>query len=195
MNIEPMGTGRTGIRHTGIRHADIRYAVIDTTIGELTISAAVDNSGKDAITGLYFPQHWHLPDDDTLGRQTTLDDDPLLAAAARQLDEYLDGERTTFDFPMATSGDPFQERVWALLRQLPFGETTTYGELAERLGDKSLARVVGQAVGRNPLSIFVGCHRVLGKDGKLTGYAGGLERKRVLLALEETADAKAERLF
>lgn len=175
--------------------ANIRHAVIDTKIGDLTLSAALDATGNDAITGLYFPQHWHLPADEHLGTRTTLEADPLLATAARQLAEYLDGERTSFDFPMSTSGDAFQERVWALLRQLPFGETTTYGELAERLGDRSLARMVGQAVGRNPLSIFVGCHRVVGKDGKLTGYAGGLERKQFLLALEETADAKAERLF
>lgn len=179
--------------HTG--NADNRHAVIETKIGELTISAGADADGNDAVTGLYFPQHWHLPTDEHLGAPTTVDDDPLLATAARQLAEYLDGERTEFDFPMSTSGDAFQERVWALLRQIPFGETTTYGELAERLGDRSLARMVGQAVGRNPLSIFVGCHRVLGKDGKLTGYAGGLERKRFLLALEETADARAERLF
>lgn len=167
-----------------------RHAEINTQIGQLTIAAS-----DGAITGLYFPRHWHLPTEELLGAPTTLDADPLLATAARQLAEYLAGERTTFDFPMATSGDSFQERVWALLRQIPFGETTTYGELAEQLGDKSLARMVGHAVGRNPLSIFVGCHRVLGKDGKLTGYAGGLERKRLLLGLEETADAKAKRLF
>lgn len=180
-----MNTGPTSIRH----------AVIDTTIGELTICAAGAGSDSGAITGLYYPEHWHPPGSDVLGTRTTLEVDPLLAAAAQQVREYLAGERTSFELPLAASGDAFQSRVWALLRQIPFGETTTYGELAERLGDRSLARMVGQAVGRNPLSIFVGCHRVLGKDGTLTGYAGGLERKRVLLELEQSAQAKAERLF
>ena len=91
---------------------------------------------------------------------------------------------STFDLPTATHGSAFEERVWALLRELPFGETTTYGDLAESLGDRNLARRVGQAVGRNPLSIVVGCHRVVGKGGELRGYAGGLDRKRFLLDLE-----------
>ena len=124
-----------------------------------------------------------------------LDADPLLSEVARQLEEYLAGERTEFDIPTAAHGDAFQERVWALLRQIPFGETTTYGELAERLGDKALARMVGRAVGHNPLSIIVPCHRVVGKNSKLTGYAGGLERKQFLLDLEEPAAVKAAKLF
>jgi methylated-DNA-[protein]-cysteine S-methyltransferase len=81
-------------------------------------------------------------------------------------------------------GDTFQQRVWTLLKGIPYGETTTYGELARDLGDPALARAVGRAVGSNPLSVIVPCHRVVGKDGKLTGYAGGLERKRFLLELE-----------
>ncbi|GAA1618148.1 hypothetical protein GCM10009744_00900 [Kribbella alba] len=85
--------------------------------------------------------------------------------------------------------------MWALLDEIPFGETTTYGELAERLGDQTLAQQVGKAVGQNPLSIVVPCHRVVGKDGKLTGYAGGLKRKQFLLDLEEPATVKAGRLF
>jgi methylated-DNA-[protein]-cysteine S-methyltransferase len=100
-----------------------------------------------------------------------------------------------FDLPLAVDGDEFQRRVWAMLDEIPFGETTTYGELAERLGDKALAQRVGQAVGHNPLSIVVPCHRVVGKDGKLTGYAGGLKRKQFLLDLEEPAAVKSERLF
>ena len=87
----------------------------------------------------------------------------------------------------ATSGDRFQQRVWRLIDEIPYGETTTYGELARELGDPSLARAVGSAVGRNPLSVIVPCHRVVGKDGELTGYAGGLERKRFLLDLEAAA--------
>jgi methylated-DNA-[protein]-cysteine S-methyltransferase len=121
--------------------------------------------------------------------------DALLRLAAAQLHQYLAGERTSFDLPTATSGDPFQERVWRLLRDIPRGETVTYGELAVQLGDKSLAQSVGQAVGRNPLSVIVPCHRVVGADGRLTGYAGGLKRKQFLLDLEEPALAKAGRLF
>jgi len=167
-----------------------RHAVIDTTIGRLTICAA-----DDAVTGLYFPQHWYLPTAEFLGSLTTIDDDPLLAAAADQLREYLDGTRTTFDFPMATFGDPFQEQVWAILREIPFGQTVTYGEIAQKLGNKAFAQNVGQAVGHNPLSIFIACHRVVGTDGKLTGYAGGLERKQRLLDLEAPVEVKAGRLF
>ncbi|MEO8906660.1 MAG: methylated-DNA--[protein]-cysteine S-methyltransferase [Microbacteriaceae bacterium] len=167
-----------------------RHAVIDTTLGRLTISAA-----DDAVTGLYFPRHWYVPTAESLGTLTTIADDPLLASAAEQLAEYLDGSRTAFDFPMATAGDSFQEQVWAVLKEIPFGQTVTYGEIAQKLGNKALAQNVGQAVGHNPLSIFIACHRVLGKDGKLTGYAGGLERKRFLLDLEAPAEVKAGRLF
>ncbi|WP_308468603.1 methylated-DNA--[protein]-cysteine S-methyltransferase [Rathayibacter soli] len=167
-----------------------RHAEVDTTIGRLTICAA-----DDAVTGLYFPQHRHLPAAETLGSLTTIADDPLLASAAVQLCEYLDGTRTSFDFPMATFGDPFQEQVWAILREIPFGQTVTYGEIAQELGNKALAQKVGQAVGHNPLSIFIACHRVVGKDGKLTGYAGGLQRKQFLLDLEAPAEVKAARLF
>jgi methylated-DNA-[protein]-cysteine S-methyltransferase len=92
-------------------------------------------------------------------------------------------------------GDDFQQRVWAILREIPYGTTTTYGAIAGRLGDKALAQRVGQAVGRNPLSIVVPCHRVVGSNGWLTGYAGGLERKRRLLDLEQPMDARAGRLF
>ena len=109
---------------------------------------------------------------------------PLFARAAVQLEEYLDGRRTTFDVPVATVGDAFQEQVWRMLRGIRFGETTTYGALAERLGARALARRVGQAVGRNPVSILIPCHRVVGASGSLTGYAGGLERKQFLLELE-----------
>jgi methylated-DNA-[protein]-cysteine S-methyltransferase len=167
-----------------------RHATADTQIGELTLVAA-----DAALIGIYYPQHWVKPERATLGEAVDLGHDPLLAEAARQLREYLAGQRTTFDLPTAAHGDAFQERVWALLRQIPFGETTTYGQLAEKLGDKSLARMVGRAVGHNPLSIIVPCHRVVGKDGTLTGYAGGLERKQFLLELEEPAAAKAGRLF
>ena len=167
-----------------------RHAIAATSIGELTLVAA-----DAALIGVYYPQHWVKPERATLGDEVALESDPLLSEVARQLNDYLVGERTGFDIPTAAHGDAFQERVWALLREIPFGETTAYGDLAETLGDKSLARMVGRAVGHNPLSIIVPCHRVVGKNSKLTGYAGGLERKQFLLDLEEPAAAKAAKLF
>jgi methylated-DNA-[protein]-cysteine S-methyltransferase len=169
---------------------DTRHVVVDTLLGKITLVAA-----GESVVGLYFPHHWYLPARDTLGVEVPVADDALLSLAAGQLDEYLAGERTSFDLPAATNGDPFQERVWRLLRDIPRGETVTYGELAAQLGDKALAQSVGQAVGRNPLSVIVPCHRVVGADGRLTGYAGGLKRKQFLLDLEEPALAKAGRLF
>ncbi|HVX43097.1 MAG TPA: methylated-DNA--[protein]-cysteine S-methyltransferase [Mycobacteriales bacterium] len=166
-----------------------RHATVETTIGPLTLVA----SGA-ALTGIYFPQHWVAAERATAGAEVPAQTDPILAETARQLQEYLAGDRTAFDLPTAAAGDDFQHRVWALLAEIPFGATTTYGELAERLGDKKLARMVGRAVGYNPLSIVVPCHRVVGKGGKLTGYAGGLERKRFLLAFE-AEPAAAGRLF
>jgi len=167
-----------------------RHTRADTELGELTL-VAVD----DALTGLYFPHHWYPPADDAIGPYVRVGDDPLFTRAAAELAEYLAGRRTSFDVPISASGDPFQERVWALLEEIPYGTTTTYGALAEQLGNRSLAQRVGQAVGRNPVSIVVPCHRVVGGDGALTGYAGGLGRKRVLLNLEEPAEVRAGRLF
>jgi methylated-DNA-[protein]-cysteine S-methyltransferase len=168
-----------------------RHAIVSTQLGDLTLVAA-----DDALIGVYFPHHWVKPDQATLGEAVSAGEDPVLAEAQRQFDEYLAGERNEFDLPVKLEGgDEFQRRVWAMLDEIPRGETTTYGELAERLGDKQLAQLVGQAVGRNPVSIVVPCHRVVGKDGKLTGYAGGLKRKQFLLDLEEPATTKASRLF
>lgn len=167
-----------------------RYAIVETALGGLTLVAS-----DDSIVGLYFPQHWYLPPQGSIGPKVDARDDALLETARVQLEEYLDGARAPFEVPIATDGNPFQERVWAMLREIPFGETTTYGDLAKRLGDKALAQVVGQAVGHNPISIIIPCHRVVGSTGKLTGYAGGLERKQFLLELEEPALAKAAKLF
>jgi methylated-DNA-[protein]-cysteine S-methyltransferase len=161
-----------------------RHTRVETGLGTLTLTAA-----GDALTGVYYPHHWYPPTDEQLGEPA--DDDPLFAAAARQLAEYLTGRRTRFDLRTAAAGDAFQERVWAMIGEIPYGETTTYGEIAARLGDPALAQRVGQAVGRNPLSVVVPCHRVVGKDGGLTGYAGGLSRKKLLLDLESAG----ERLF
>jgi methylated-DNA-[protein]-cysteine S-methyltransferase len=167
-----------------------RHTLVDTQLGKVTLVT----SGS-ALTGLYFPHHWYKPAEDTFGQRVSLDGDSLLSDAAQQLVSYLNGTRTTFDLSLEAAGDTFQQQVWALLQDVPFGETTTYGALAQKLGDRSLAQSVGQAVGRNPLCVFIPCHRVLGSDGSLAGYAGGLRRKRFLLALEEPALVKAGRLF
>ena len=106
------------------------------------------------------------------------------ATAREQLDEYFGGERTEFDLPLAPVGTQFQEQVWDALRSISYGRTASYGEIARGIGYPSASRAVGMANGRNPISIVVPCHRVIGTDGKLTGYAGGVERKRFLLQLE-----------
>lgn len=112
--------------------------------------------------------------------------DPVLDAAEQQLTEYFAGERTMFDLPLASEGTEFQKKVWAELRRIPYGETASYGEIARRLGyEPVISRAVGAANGANPLPIVVPCHRVVGSDGTLTGYAGGMDRKRTLLELEQ----------
>ena len=107
------------------------------------------------------------------------------ALAAEQLLEYFRGERTVFTVPLDLSGTPFQRSVWEELHQIPYGESVSYGHIAERIGRPKAVRAVGQAVGRNPCLILVPCHRILGKDGSLTGFSAGVELKRFLLDLEE----------
>jgi methylated-DNA-[protein]-cysteine S-methyltransferase len=121
------------------------------------------------------------------GPATVATDDPVLAAAATQLDEYFAGARRRFDLPLRFIGTPFQQSVWTQLLAIPFGETRSYGQIAHRLGRPTAARAVGAANGRNPLSIVAPCHRVVGSGGALTGFAGGLAAKRYLLALEAGA--------
>jgi len=113
------------------------------------------------------------------------DDDPVLLATRTQLAEYFAGERTDFDLPLDPQGTPFQLRAWQALREIPYGETISYGEQAARLGDPNKSRAVGAANGRNPISIIVPCHRVIGSNGSLTGFGGGLPAKRLLLELEQ----------
>jgi methylated-DNA-[protein]-cysteine S-methyltransferase len=167
-----------------------RHAIVDTELGGLTVVAR----GR-ALVGVYFPEHWTMPPREAIGSRVEARGDAVISAAATQLAEYLAGERTSFDLPTATAGDVFQERVWDQLREIPRGETTTYGSIADALGPEVSPRGVGRAVGRNPLSIVVPCHRVVGSDGRLTGFAGGLERKRFLLELEEPEPALAGKLF
>ncbi|MBK0418990.1 methylated-DNA--[protein]-cysteine S-methyltransferase [Leucobacter sp. CSA1] len=180
MNTEASGTGASTTRH----------AWTGTELGELLMVAC--DAG---VTGLYFPSHRRMPDASGFGPRVDAASDPLLARTRAQLAEYFAGSRREFDVPLAPAGDEFSERVWLILREIPYGETTTYGAIAARLGEPRLAQRVGQAVGRNPVSIIVPCHRVVGADGSLTGYAGGLERKRRLLEIEEPPEAAASRLF
>jgi methylated-DNA-[protein]-cysteine S-methyltransferase len=167
-----------------------RHSIIDSPLGELTIVA-----DGEALTGIYFRHHWHRPAQDAFGAQVDAQSDPLLAEAGAQLTAYLSGDRADFNLPITLHGDERQHRVWKLLTAIPYGDTVSYSELAGALADGTTAQEVGQAVGRNPLSIVVPCHRVVGSNGQLTGYAGGLKRKQFLLDLEEPADAKAARLF
>jgi methylated-DNA-[protein]-cysteine S-methyltransferase len=167
-----------------------RNAVIDSPLGELTLVA----DGQELI-GLYFRHHWYRPSDDAFGPSVDAGDDPLLARTRAQLDEFLAGRRTGFDLPTAPRGDARQLRIWDRLTAIRYGETVTYGQLAEELADGTTAQEVGAIVGRNPLSVIVPCHRVVGKNGRLTGYAGGLARKQFLLDLEEPAGMQQARLF
>ena len=140
-----------------------------------------------ALTGLYFDGQKHQPLLATLGPRH--DDDPLAKRMAALLERYFTGEAVELEVPLAMHGTPFQKKVWAALQTIGRGRTSTYGELARQIGSPAAMRAVGAAVGRNPVSIFVPCHRVIGRDGSLTGYAGGLERKQHLLALEGALSA------
>ena len=151
------------------------HTTIASPLGEL-ILVAEDGT----LSGVDFAGHWTRPDPATFGERS----EHRLEQVEEQLAEYFAGERTSFELPTSVTGNAFQRQVWDLIDRIPYGQTTTYGELASELGNPTLARTVGQAVGHNPLSVIVPCHRVVGKDGKLTGYAGGLQRKRFLLDLE-----------
>ena len=153
------------------------WTVIDSPIGPLRLRAT-----DRGLAGIEFsPFRGHLIGDGD-------DQHPVLVAAATQLGEYFAGTRTQFDLPLDPSGTDFQRRVWDELRGIGYGETASYGEIARRLGlTNTASRAVGLANGRNPLPIVVPCHRVIGANGTLTGYAGGIERKRLLLDLERPA--------
>jgi methylated-DNA-[protein]-cysteine S-methyltransferase len=147
------------------------FTIFESPIGPLTLVGGPDGS----IRGLYFPG--------TAPGLAAADRDPSsLAAATEQLEEYFGGERTTFELELDLTGTPFQRSVWDALRTIPYGTTTTYGTLARALDAQP--RAVGAAVGATPIPIIVPCHRVIGSDGSLTGYGGGLPRKRALLDLE-----------
>ncbi len=161
------------------------YSIVATPVGDLLLTAS-----ETALTRLLFPRADGTHDiktdwlaDDALSTGAS----PILAAVRRQLSEYFAGVRQQFNIPLHATGTVFQQRVWQALRDIPYGETIAYGTLAERIGNPKAVRAVGLANGRNPISIIVPCHRVIGANGSLTGYGGGLERKTLLLDLERHA--------
>jgi methylated-DNA-[protein]-cysteine S-methyltransferase len=157
------------------------WDVYPSPLGPLAVQG-----GPRGLTALLFPGGADRLDEDT-------HDPAALSPATTQLDEYFTGKRRAFDLPLDLVGTPFQQRVWHELGRIPYGSTVSYTELARRVGRPGIVRAVGAAVGRTPVPIIVPCHRVLGVDGALTGYGGGLERKRALLDLERGADGGTER--
>ena len=156
------------------------HAILPSPIGPLTLVA---EAGQ--LVALYLDAQRHRPDDDSFGSPGDPGAAPF-AAAARQLADYFSGQLTEFDLPLAPAGTDFQRRVWAALQTIPYGQTWSYGQLAEKIGRASAVRAVGLANGKNPISVVIPCHRVIGSDGSLTGYGGGLDRKRFLLDLESS---------
>jgi methylated-DNA-[protein]-cysteine S-methyltransferase len=167
-----------------------RHVVIDSPIGPLTLVR-----DDDGLTGLYYPGHWTRPDQTTFGPRVEPSDDHGFDEAIAQLREYFAGERQEFDLPLNPLGGERARQVWELLTEIPYGQTTSYGALADQVGSGVDARDIGGFVGANPLSIFIPCHRVVGSNGKLTGYAGGLDRKRYLLELENAIPAPPPALW
>jgi methylated-DNA-[protein]-cysteine S-methyltransferase len=176
------------------------HTVIDSPVGPITLLAT-----DSQLTGLYMSEQRYPPAAEQFGAaqsgaaqsgaaqsgapQSGAPDDGPFAAAAAQLSDYFAGRLTSFDLPLTMTGTAFQLLVWSALLDIPYGTTVSYGELAAEIGRPSAARAVGLANGRNPVSIIVPCHRVVGSDGSLTGYGGGLERKQYLLALERRVAA------
>ncbi|MFJ4342346.1 methylated-DNA--[protein]-cysteine S-methyltransferase [Streptomyces sp. NPDC088915] len=156
----------------------VRHTVVDSPYEPLTL-VAVDG----VLSRVHMTGQRHRPPEETFGEP----DPRPFGEAVRQLDAYFAGELTAFDLPLHLVGTPFQLRVWERLSLIPYGETRTYGELAEELGSPGASRAVGLANGKNPVSIVVPCHRVIGAGGGLTGYGGGLDRKQRLLAFESGA--------
>lgn len=148
-----------------------RFTYLSSPVGTLTLTEE-----EDALTGLYFGR---------LSRQGQEVLSPVLKETARQLSEYFSGKRREFSLPLSPKGTEFQLRVWRALETIPYGETRSYGDMARLIGSPKACRAVGMANHRNPISIIVPCHRVVGANGSLTGYGGGLDAKRFLLDLEQ----------
>ena len=152
------------------------HLAIDTPLGRMRLART-----PQGLAGAWFVGQKHEP---AAFDGPEAPDDPLLRKAAAQILAYMRGERPDFDLPLDPAGTDFQRRVWGTLRRIDAGRTRSYADIARAIGSPDAVRAVGSAVGRNPVSIIVPCHRVLGSDGSLTGYAGGLDRKRALLRLE-----------
>ncbi len=155
------------------------YMHMESPVGKLLLTA-----DDKALTGIHFASGRHRPlvGADWKERPTH----PVLKRAKRQLEEYFAGRRRDFDLPLAPKGTPFQRSVWKALLDIPYGKTQSYGDIARKIGKPKAVRAVGAANGANPISLVVPCHRVIGSDGSLTGYGGGLPRKQRLLALERS---------
>ena len=149
-----------------------RLSFVPSPIGLLGLA---EESGR--LTRLFFAR-------ERIGREDSADESPLLRRVAAQLDEYFKGERSSFDLPLAPRGTDFQRAVWDALLAIPYGETTSYKAVAERVGNPAACRAVGMANNRNPIAVIIPCHRVVGSNGSLTGYAAGLPAKQLLLDLE-----------
>lgn len=153
------------------------HTVIDSPYGPLTLVAT-----DATLSGLYMTEQRHRPAEETFGPR----DERPFGAVIDQLTAYFQGELTTFDLPLRLHGTDFQRSVWQQLQRIPYGETRSYGELADALGNPAASRAVGLANGKNPVGVIVPCHRVIGANGGLTGYGGGLDRKRRLLDFERS---------
>jgi methylated-DNA-[protein]-cysteine S-methyltransferase len=158
------------------------YTFFESPLGKMLLTA-----NAEALTGLHFAGEKYYPGVREDWRESA-EHEPL-ARARQQLNEYFVGNRTRFDIALAPEGTAFQRTVWHALTSVPFGETRSYGEIAAKIGEPKASRAVGAANGRNPISIIVPCHRIIGASGDLTGYAGGLQRKQALLALESARGA------
>jgi methylated-DNA-[protein]-cysteine S-methyltransferase len=171
--------------------------VIESHVAPSPLGPILYRAENDALTGLYFVGQKHFPKGTT--EPTSADAravSRVIEQAREQIEEYFAGARQIFSIALNLGGTPFQRQVWDQLRQIPFGEAWTYGDLARRLGlPPGASRAVGGANGRNPVAIIVPCHRVIGGDGELTGYAGGVDRKRHLLTLEGGAGREQLTLF
>jgi methylated-DNA-[protein]-cysteine S-methyltransferase len=169
-------TRRKPIQKTNKGEAN-QYAIVKSPVGDLLLVADAD-----ALIGLYFAEHKHAP----APKQTWEKNDrhPILSETAKQLQEYFSGIRMSFSIPLRLKGAHFQEKIWRQIARISYGATTSYSELAARVGAPQAIRAAGTATGRNPISIIIPCHRVLGKNGELCGFAGGIKNKRRLLKLE-----------
>ncbi|MEU5952927.1 methylated-DNA--[protein]-cysteine S-methyltransferase [Streptomyces sp. NPDC047525] len=163
-----------------------QHTLIDSPYGPLTL-VATDGT----LSGLYMTEQRHRPPEETFGDR----DAGPFSETISQLEAYFAGELREFDLPMRLDGTPFQRTVWQQLQLIPYGETRTYGQLADALGKPNASRAVGLANGKNPIGVIVPCHRVIGAGGSLTGYGGGLDRKQRLLAFEGATQGSEDALF